>query len=172
MTFKSRKTGWAKNMKEFWKKYKERVICLPLFAVILLAVVSLIALFYGTVMRFFGFEYQSFGSVILFFLLGAVISFPAGLIAQGLPNVLLHEKILIKPFAVVLFLILDTCVTFVSMAIADYFMQGVSATPAALFIVSFLLAVTSVKEIDGKTPAERRREEKENGEQKQSEREK
>lgn len=78
-------------MKNIWEKYGAKIVALLIVLMIVLGVVSIIAIFGGFVMHFFGFEYESVGSIILFFLLASILSYPIGLIAEALPMVLLNE---------------------------------------------------------------------------------
>lgn len=78
-------------MKNFWDKYGAKLIAFFILVAIIIAVISVIAIFAGFIMRFFGFEYESVGSIILFFLLATIVSYPIGLLAEALPKVLLNE---------------------------------------------------------------------------------
>lgn len=113
-------------------------------------VVSVIALFGGAIMRIFGFEYQSVGSIILFFIIATIVSWPVSLIAGTLPKVLLSFGRLSKQAAILLYIILDTAATYFGLNIVDYFMETVSATDLSVTIVSFLLALPGIKDIDKK----------------------
>lgn len=113
-------------------------------------VVSVIALFGGAIMRIFGFEYQSVGSIILFFIIATIVSWPVSLIAGTLPKVLLSFGRLSKQAAILLYIILDTAATSFGLNIVDYFMETVSATDLSVTIVSFLLALPGIKDIDKK----------------------
>ena len=63
-------------------------------------------------MKVFGFEYRSIGSIILFFIIATIISYPLGLIAGAFPKALLSlDKVSIYT-AMALYLILDTFATF------------------------------------------------------------
>ena len=97
------------------------------------------------IMRFFGFEYKSIGSIILFFLLATIISYPIGSVAEALPKVLLNEfhKGTVGQ-ARFLYLFIDTIGTAFGLTVVDMFMDSVSATELAIFVVSFLLALPSV----------------------------
>ena len=57
-------------------KWRDNLITFVLFAVLFLAVVAVIALFGGAVMKWFGFTYDSIGSIVLFFLLATLLSLP------------------------------------------------------------------------------------------------
>ena len=135
-------------MKNLWEKYGAKIIAFLIFAVIVISVVSVIAIFGGFVMCFFGFEYESVGSIILFFLLATIVSYPIGLLAEALPQVLLNEfhRGTVGQ-ARFLYLLIDTIGTAFGLTIVDMFMNSVSATELAIFVVSFLLALPSMKDI-------------------------
>lgn len=134
-------------MKNLWKTYGTKIIALLILATIVIGVVSVIAIFAGFIMRFFGFEYESIGSIIGFFLLATILSYPIGLFAKALPNVLLNEfhKITLGQ-ARVLFVLFDTIATAIGLTTVDMLMESISATDTAIFVVSFLLALFSVKD--------------------------
>ncbi|MFR1724488.1 regulatory YrvL family protein [Emergencia timonensis] len=133
------------------KKIKERfasAIAYGLLAGLIIGIVAVIAYFGGAVMKVFGFEYESPGSIVLFFLFTAIAGFPAETIAKAFPRALLSlEKITVRG-AKVLFVILDTAVTAVSMAIVDYFMDSVTATDASILVISLILALLSREDFD------------------------
>lgn len=88
--------------------------------------------------------------IVLFFVISGVISFPAGVIAKALPEVLWElEKITLRS-AKILFFILDVFSTAIGMAIVDYFMESVSATDLALLIVAVVFALPDINEIGKK----------------------
>ena len=76
-------------MRKFFEKHKEKIITLLLCGVLLIIVLSVLALISGAIMKVFGFEYRSIGSIILFFIIATIISYPLGLIAGALPKALL-----------------------------------------------------------------------------------
>ena len=78
-------------MKNLWDKFGAKIIAFCILAVIVIGVTSVIAIFGGFIMRFFGFVYKSIGSIIGFFLLATILSYPIGLFAKAIPNVLLNE---------------------------------------------------------------------------------
>ncbi|MBS6178288.1 regulatory YrvL family protein [Emergencia timonensis] len=135
-------------MKERIKKLCTAAIAYGLIVGIIVAIVAMIAYFGGAVMKVFGFEYESPGSIVLFFLFTAIAGFPAETIAKAFPRALLSlEKITVRG-AKVLFVILDTAVTAVSMAIVDYFMDSVTATDASILAISLILALLSREDFD------------------------
>ena len=56
-------------MKEKIKKLAVSVLGYSIIAGIILIIIAAIAIISGSIMRIFGFEYKSVGSIILFFLL-------------------------------------------------------------------------------------------------------
>lgn len=135
-------------MIDFLKKHWAKIIAFLILVIIILGVVSVVAIFGGFIMRFFGFEYESVGSIILFFLFASIISYPIGLIAEALPKVLLnefHRGTLGQ--ARFLYLFIDTIATAIGLTVVDMFMDNVSASEIAIFVVSFLLALPGINDI-------------------------
>ena len=96
-----------KILREFFEKHKEKIITLLLCGVLFIIVLSVLALISGAIMKVFGFEYRSIGSIILFFIIATIISYPLGLIAGAFPKALLSlDKVSIHT-AMALYLILD-----------------------------------------------------------------
>ena len=138
----------SRTLKERIKKLCTAAIAYGLIVGIIVAIVAMIAYFGGAVMKVFGFEYESPGSIVLFFLFTAIAGFPAETIAKAFPRALLSlEKITVRG-AKVLFVILDTAVTAVSMAIVDYFMDSVTATDASILAISLIWALLSREDFD------------------------
>ena len=79
----------CETLKEFFEKHKEKIITLLLCGVLFIIVLSVLALISGAIMKVFGFEYRSIGSIILFFIIATIISYPLGLIAGAFPKALL-----------------------------------------------------------------------------------
>ena len=114
---------------------------------VVLGIVSVIALVGGSIMKIFGFRYESVGKIILFFLIFAIVGFPMEVFAQALPNALLSLDRISFLGAKVLFVFLDTISTTIAMAIVDHFMKGVSASLLSIFVIAFLFAITSLDEV-------------------------
>ena len=79
-------------MKSF-KRIVKAITGYGLVVIVLIAIISVFAILGGSVMRFFGFRYNSVGSVILYFTIVAVVGFPLEIIIKALPKVL---KLLLK----------------------------------------------------------------------------
>lgn len=132
-------------MKEIWNRYKENLITF------LLCGLLFVGLLCGAIMKIFGFEYESIGSIILFFVIATIISYPFSLIAEVLPKVVLSFGKLPKQMAILFYIILDTFATFYGLRVVDYFMQSVSATDISIIIVSLILALFGINDVDKKT---------------------
>lgn len=76
-------------MRIFWKRDHEKIITFGLFSILFVAVMSMIAIIGGAIMRFFGFRYQSAGSIILFFCISGFLTYPIGVVVEALPKILL-----------------------------------------------------------------------------------
>lgn len=137
-------------MRAFWQKHSAKILGALILAIFALVIISVIALLGGAVMRVFGFEYESIGSIIWFFLLATVVSLPASLLAEGLPRALMRAVALSKPAAIALYIAMDTIATAIGLSIVDYFIKSVSAENTAVFVVSLLLALWSARDFDGK----------------------
>lgn len=128
-------------MKKFWIDNKNKIITFIICGTIFIGMLSIIALVSGTVMKLFGFQYESIGSIILFFIIATIMSFPLNLIAGALPKALYELERISKLDALILYLTLDTIATSFGLKIVDYYMSSVSATTISIVIISFLLAL-------------------------------
>lgn len=133
------------------KKIKERlgnVVGLLVIVGIIVAIISLIAIFGGALMKIFGFTYQSIGSIILFFVVTGIMAFPIELFVKAIPKELFSHFKKIGAFeAKVIFVVLDTSVSMIMMSAVDYFMKSVSATLASLFVVSVVMALLCMNDV-------------------------
>ena len=115
---------------------------------IIVAIVSVIAIFGGALMKLFGFTYQSVGSIILFFVVSGILVFPIELFVKAIPKVLFsHFKKINAIEAKLLFVVLDTILSMVMFSMVDYFMESVSATHISLFIVSFVMSLLCMNDV-------------------------
>lgn len=113
------------------------IICGSIFIIAL----SIIAMISGAIMRLFGFQYESVGSIVLFFIIATLISFPLNLIAGALPKALYELEKISKKSALILYLTLDTAATSLGLKVVDYCLPSVSATTISIIVISFLLAL-------------------------------
>ncbi len=99
-------------------------------------------------MRIFGFEYTSIKSIIIFFIIVAIAGFPIEILSIVIPKALLAlDKITIK-WAKMLFILLDTLSTMFTMSLIDYFMGSVSASDLSILVISFMIALLSIKDFN------------------------
>lgn len=131
-------------MKEKFKKIIEPIFGFGLAAIIITAIISVIAIFGGAIMKLFGFKYNSIGSIILYFIVVTIVGFPVDIILRVFSKVLISIGQLYKNTGKILFVVLDTMGTCIVMAIVDYFMKSVSATDLAILVISFIIAIFSI----------------------------
>ena len=106
---------------------REKIIIFILGAVLIIAVLSIIAIFSSAIMRLLGFEYESVGGFILYFIIASIVSYPMNLVAGAFPKALLNLDRITREMAVCMYVLLDTITTFFGFYIVDYFMPSVSA---------------------------------------------
>lgn len=128
-------------MRKWWIDNREKMKTFIICGMIFMGMLSIIALVCGAIMRFFGFQYESVGSIVLFFTIATIISYPLNLVAGALPKALYELKRISKLCALVLYLILDTTATSLGLTAVDNCMSSVSATTISIVIISFLLAL-------------------------------
>ena len=128
------------DLKTFWVNNKEKILTLLICGAVFTGALSFIALISGAVLKLFGFQYEAVGSVILFFIIATVLSFPCNFISTALPKALYTLKKISRQTAQMLYLILDTASTGLGLKFVDDCMSSVSAT-LSIVIISFLLAV-------------------------------
>ena len=107
-----------------------------LIAVILfIGVIALLCVFGGEIMSCFGFTYSSVRSVIEFFVIGAIISWPISLAAEAIPKVLCYDK------KVIMYVVLATFATAIGLFVVDSHTTKVVANQPSIIVVSLLLAL-------------------------------
>ena len=127
----------------------EKIITFIMCSVLIIAVLSIIAVFSGAIMHLLGFEYESVGSFILYFVIASIVSYPMNLIAGALPKALLNLDRITRKTAVCVYVLLDTITTFFGFYIVDYFMPSISANTVSLIVAALgfaLLGISDVKE--------------------------
>lgn len=118
------------------EKFKTFIMCSTIF----LAVLSIIALISGSIMKIFGFQYKSIVNIVLFFIIATIMSFPLNLIAGAFPKALLKLGKINRQTAFIIYLILDTIATNFGLLVVDYYMPTLSATNISIIIISLLFA--------------------------------
>lgn len=120
---------------------KDKIITFIICGTILIGLLSIIAFVSGSIMKLFGFQYESTGSMILFFIMATIMSFPLNLIAGAFPKALYELERISKRYALILYFAFDTIATSFGLKIVDYYMSSVSATTISIVVISFLLAL-------------------------------
>ena len=107
-----------------------------------IGVISLLCVFGGEIMRVFGFQYSSVRSVVGFFVIGAIISWPISLAAEAIPKVLCFDKkVLHRWQAVIVYIALATFATSVGLFVVGSHTTKVVANRPSIIVVSLLLAL-------------------------------
>ena len=131
-------------------KEREKIITFILGALLFIVVLAIIAIFSGAIMRLLGFEYESVGGFILYFIIASVVSYPINLIAGALPKALLNLDRITREIAVCMYVLLDTIATFYGFYIVDYFMPSVSANTISLTVLALVFALFGISDIKKK----------------------
>ena len=131
-------------------KEREKIITFILGALLIIVVLAIIAIFSGAIMRMLGFEYESVGGFILYFIIASVVSYPINLIAGALPKALLNLDRITREIAVCMYVLLDTIATFYGFYIVDYFMPSVSANTISLTVLALVFALFGISDIKKK----------------------
>ena len=131
-------------------KKREKIITFIFGALLIIIVLAIIAIFSGAIMRLLGFEYESVGGFILYFIIASVVSYPINLIAGALPKALLNLDRITREIAVCMYVLLDTISTFYGFYIVDYFMPSVSANTISLIVLALVFALFGISDIKKK----------------------
>ena len=131
-------------------KEREKIITFILGALLIIVVLAIIAIFSGAIMRLLGFEYESVGGFILYFIIASVVSYPINLIAGALPKALLNLDRITREMAVCMYVLLDTVTTFCGFYIVDYFMSSVSANTISLIVLALVFALFGISDVKKK----------------------
>ena len=131
-------------------KEREKIITFILGALLIIVVLAIIAIFSSAIMRLLGFEYESVGGFILYFIIASVVSYPINLIAGALPKALLNLDRITREIAVCMYVLLDTIATFYGFYIVDYFMPSVSANTMSLTVLALVFALFGISDIKKK----------------------
>ena len=131
-------------------KKREKIITFIFGALLIIIVLAIIAIFSGAIMRLLGFEYESVGGFILYFIIASVVSYPMNLVAGALPKALLNLDRITREIAVCMYVLLDTIATFYGFYIVDYFMPSVSANTISLIVLALVFALFGISDIKKK----------------------
>ena len=101
-------------------------------------------------MRLLGFEYESVGGFILYFIIALIVSYPMNLVAGAFPKALLNLDRITREMAVCMYVLLDTITTFFGFYIVDYFMPSVSANTISLIVLALVFALFGISDVKKK----------------------
>lgn len=101
-------------------------------------------------MRLLGFEYESVGGFILYFIIASIVSYPMNLVAGAFPKALLNLDRITREMAVCMYVLLDTITTFFGFYIVDYFMPSVSANTISLIVLALVFALFGISDVKEK----------------------
>lgn len=115
--------------------------------------IALISVFSGEIMRCFGFTYNSVKSVMIFFVVGALVSWPINLTAEAIPKVLCYDKkVITKWQALVMYILLATFASAVGLSVVDARMKSVVANKTSILVVSLLFSMCNCRAIIWQRP--------------------
>lgn len=132
------------------KEKSEKITPLILFAILSVALVSVIAIFGGAIMKLFGFEYRTVWSIVLYFIIVSIVSFPFDFLVAAIPRVLLAYRKITKQVAIALYLVLDIMLSYIGFSLIDYFMDSVSATDISILVLAIIFSLFGIKDVDKK----------------------
>ena len=101
-------------------------------------------------MRLLGFEYESVGGFILYFIIASIVSYPMNLVAGAFPKALLNLDRIAREMAVCMYVLLDTITTFFGFYIVNYFMPSVSANTISLIVLALVFALFGISDVKKK----------------------
>ena len=137
-------------MKKSWKALLADLLGGGILVLLVFGILAVLALVSGTLMGFLGFRYESFGSLLLYFLFVLLTGLPLDLVASALPRSLVFLKRLSPGAGLILFVVLDILSTVLPMSLGDVLMEHVSASGTSILVVALLCTVTSIKEFQEK----------------------
>lgn len=137
-------------MKKMWTDENVGPITIIKLAVLLFAVVSFIAAFFGSFMEIMGYlESDSIWDIIWFFLIATLISYPISILAEKWP-LFLYEKnprVSLK-MARCIFVIMDAFAMLIGLILLDILMSTFSATLILLFPMALVFALLYKNDIE------------------------
>lgn len=119
-----------------------------IMAALVLLVLAGVILGIVVLMRFFGFTYESLGSLLLFFTAVMVLGFPLELVSKALPKALLGQGKLSFNQARGMFVLLDSLSTIIVMRIADEQMSGIYASDASVLVAALAMALLLMNDLN------------------------
>lgn len=129
------------------KKKPGKISIFIVGAVLIIAVLSVIGIFSSQIMRLLGFEYDNFGSFILYFIVASIVSYPMNLVGGALPKALLNLDRITRGMAVCLYVLLDTITTYFGFYIVDQLMPSVSSNMISLLVLALVFALFGIDDV-------------------------
>lgn len=130
------------------KKAVAAILGYLIMAALVLLVLAGVILGIVVLMRFFGFTYDSLGSLFLFFTVVMVLGFPLELVSKALPKALLSQGKLSFNQARGMFVLLDSLSTIIVMRIADEQMSGIYASDASVLVAALAMALLLMHDLN------------------------
>ena len=127
---------------------KPKVTGYILGTILVAGVIAFMALGGGMVMSVFGFQFQSMGNVILFFLAASAISYPIIRLVTQIPRIMCVNGQITKGAAAALYIALGTAANALCFFILDKMMDTITATFPAILVISTLYSLFGVKDVD------------------------
>ena len=137
-------------MKKKWKPLFRDLLGGGVLTLLIFGILAALALTGGILMDLLGFQYESFGSLLLYFLLVFLVGLPLDLVVSALPRTLVFLKRLSPATGQLLFIVLDILSTVLPMMLGDTLMEGVSASGTSILVAALLCTVSSLKEFQEK----------------------
>ena len=107
-------------------------------------VFAVVARLGGSLMRIFGFHYESVGQLLIYFISAALISLPLERFSTALPRALYRMGKVSRRQGNLLYIPLDTLCTMISFWLADQWIEGVSASALSLCILGLSMALVTL----------------------------
>ena len=127
---------------------KPKVTGYILGTILVAGVIAFMALGGGMVMSVFGFQFQSMGNVILFFLAASAISYPIIRLVTQIPRIMCVNGQITKGAAAALYIALGTAANALCFFILDKMMDTITATFPSILVISTLYSLFGVKDVD------------------------
>lgn len=131
-------------MKEKIPKWLGSLLGGGIIALLIFGVFAAVALVGGNVMELFGFRYDSVDQLLLYFMLGELLSLPLDLLSIALPRALYRLGKVDRRQGNLLYIPMNALFTMAAFWLADRWMDSVSATGLALCVLGFGAAVITL----------------------------
>lgn len=134
--------------KRIFKDVFDNVTVFLAAVILFVGTLAVMSVFGGEIMRYFGFTYSSVKSVTIFFVVGAIVSWPVSLTAEAIPKVLCYDKKMISKWqAGIVYILLATIATAVGLMIVDSQMTSVVANKTSIIVVSLIFSLCNCRAI-------------------------